>query len=143
MLTETDIQQVVHSFYARIRADDMLGPVFATKIGEDDWDRHEAHIADFWSSIFLKTGRFKGNPMLKHAVIPDITPAHFKHWLCLFAQTTEQVLGSGQAKEMQLMAERIAQSLQMGLAFNHEKDGRTDHPFKEFGLRRSHLDLEP
>lgn len=113
----------------------MLAPIFATKIDRDDWEKHMDHIADFWSSIFLKTGRFKGNPMLKHAALKGLTPAHFSHWLTLFKDVTNRTLETEQAEAMQMMASRIGQSLQMGLAFNFEKTGQTDHPFKDYGMR--------
>lgn len=138
MISEEDIQKVVRAFYIDVRQDDLLAPVFATKINDDDWDRHMDHIADFWSSIFLKTGRFKGNPMIKHAAIPDITPEHFQRWLSLFHQTARRLLEPEKAEIFDTMARRIATSLQMGLAFNFEKLGRQDHPFKDYGLRRSH-----
>lgn len=141
MFTEDDIQTLVEAFYARVRVDPVLGPIFAQKIPDNTeaWDKHMAHIGDFWSSIFLKTKRFTGNPMIKHTAIKDITPAHFTHWLDLFSDTAGQVLNSQQQAAVTEMAERIAQSLQMGLAFHMGKDGNTNHPFSEFGIRRRHM----
>ncbi len=136
LFTEADINTLVQSFYAKVRKDALLAPIFATKIKEDDWDRHMGHIADFWSSIFLKTGRFKGNPMGKHAMLGGLTPALFAHWLSLFRETADSVLSPVQAEAIHAMANRIAQSLQMGLAFDFEKSGIDNHPFKAFGIRR-------
>lgn len=140
MFTEDDIKRLVTAFYARVRVDPMLGPVFAQKIpnDQDAWDKHMAHITDFWSSIFLRTKRFTGNPMIKHTTIEGIVPDHFTHWLDLFSDTAGQVLNPGQHAAVTEMAERIAQSLQMGLAFHMDKSGDTEHPFSEFGLRRRH-----
>lgn len=137
-ISEADIQRLVRAFYKEVQEDDMLAPIFATKIGPEGWDKHMDHIADFWSSIFLKSGRFKGNPMIKHAALPGLTPAHFSHWLVLFKDVSNCVLETEKAQAMQTMAERIAQSLQMGLAFNFEKSGQTHHPFKEYGMRLPH-----
>jgi hemoglobin len=136
LFTEADIHKLVQSFYAKVRKDALLAPIFATKIKADDWERHMGHIADFWSSIFLKTGRFKGNPMGKHARLEGLTPAHFAHWLSLFRQTAAAVLLPAQVEAIHTLAKRIAQSLQMGLAFDFEKSGIDNHPFKEFGIRR-------
>jgi len=138
LLTEDDIRAVVRAFYARVRDDDLLAPVFATRIQGDEWRAHEDHIASFWGSIFLQNKRFSGNPMQKHMALNGLTPAHFKHWLSLFEQTTQQVLTDEKASLMTEMANRIAKSLQMGLAFNYEKSGQKDHPFTEFGIHRSH-----
>jgi len=136
-LSEADIQRVVRAFYKEVQEDDILAPIFASKIGADDWEKHMDHITDFWSSIFLKTGRFKGNPMLKHAALSGLTPMHFSHWLTLFKSVSNRVLESHKADAMQTMAERIGKSLQMGLAFNFEKAGHTDHPFADYGMRFS------
>jgi len=129
---------VVTSFYAAVREDDLLAPIFATRIKSDEWDTHEDHILSFWSSIFLKTKQFKGNPMQKHAALNGLTPKHFSHWLSLFQETTQRVLTPEKASLMIEMARSISESLQMGLAFNYEKSGQNDHPFTEFGIRRSH-----
>lgn len=134
-ITETDIQRLVKAFYKEVQTDDMLAPIFATKINPEGWDAHMNHIADFWSSIFLKTGRFKGNPMLKHAALAGLTPQHFNHWLALFTEVSNEVIDTEKAQAIQAMAARIAQSLQMGLAFNFEKAGQTDHPFTDYGMR--------
>ena len=135
-LTESDIERVVRAFYTEVQKDDMLGPVFAQRIAPHEWDKHMDHIADFWSSIFLKTGRFTGNPMQKHVGLSSITPAHFTRWLDLFQRTSNSVLDAPHAKAMQEMANRIAQSLQMGLAFHHEGAGNNNHAFKDYGLSK-------
>lgn len=133
-LSEADIKRVVKSFYTEVQNDPILSPIFATKIKVDEWDAHMAHIETFWVSIFLKSRRFDGNPMQKHAAIKGLTPVHFTHWLALFETVTNQCLEAPKAKAMQLMASRIGKSLQMGLAYNYEKSGIDDHPFREFGL---------
>jgi hemoglobin len=136
-IDEAAIKTIVHAFYARVRQDPVLAPIFATKIAAEAWPQHHDHIIDFWSSIFLKTGRFTGNPMRKHVGIEGLTPAHFTRWLALFKDTADDVLLPEQSEAMHVMAQRIAQSLQMGLAFNYESTGDTTNPFVEFGLRPS------
>jgi len=42
-----------------------------------------------------------------------------------------------QAGAVYVMAQRIAQSLQMGIAFHKETLGEKDHAFKDFAIRRS------
>jgi len=109
--------------------DDVIGPIFTDRIKAENWDAHVSKISDFWSSIFLKTNRFKGNPMSKHIQLIEIEPQHFKRWLMLFEQTAHETLESLEANEIVKMANRIGQSLQMGLAFNYRKQGIIDHPF--------------
>lgn len=138
MINKADIEKLTRYFYATVRQDDLLGPVFHAKIGKDGavWDVHIAKINEFWASIFLKSRTYKGNPMAKHAGAPDITPAHFSHWLELFALAGLKTLPAGKQEQFSTTAARIAQSLQMGLAFHHDQDPSSPNPFKEFGLKR-------
>lgn len=135
-VTEEDIGRLVQSFYARVRKDDLLGPIFKSKISDDHWPKHMDHIQDFWSSVFLKTGRYTGNPLLKHAQLSGLTPEHFIHWLALFKDTAEKSLEPNISIEFITMANRIGLSLQMGLAFQHAQSGQADSPFKSFGIER-------
>jgi len=38
MITKDDIQKLMTVFYADVRKDTLLAPVFATRIAPDDWD---------------------------------------------------------------------------------------------------------
>lgn len=116
-VTEPMIHDVVHAFYARVRADPALGPIFNRVIG-DGWDAHLAKLCDFWSSVLLMTGRFKGSPMTAHARLADIRPTHFARWLHLFAQTVEQLCPPQAAALFVARSQMIARSLQLGLAVN-------------------------
>jgi hemoglobin len=112
---EPMIRGLVHAFYARVRRDPVIGPIFDDAIG-DGWDAHLAKLCDFWSSVLLMTGRFKGQPMAVHARLPDIGPAHFTRWLDLFADTAADVCPPPAAALFREKAQMIAQSLQLGLA---------------------------
>ena len=74
-VSEEDIRRVVRAFYTQVQKDELLAPIFATRIGAGEWEAHMEHIVDFWSSIFLKTGRFNGNPMRKHLGLETVTPS--------------------------------------------------------------------
>ena len=136
VLTRPDIARLVTAFYAAVRQDTLLAPIFATKIGVDDWPAHIDHITEFWCSILLKSGTFEGNPMRKHFDLMGLTPEHFIRWLSLFQDTANAKLTPMQARAIHAMAQRIAQSFQMGLAFNYDQLGRSENPFAEFGIRR-------
>lgn len=113
-VTEAMIADLVHAFYARVRRDAVLGPIFEAAV--DDWDAHLAKLCDFWSSVLLMTGRFKGSPMQAHAALPDIHRSHFARWLTLFEATARQVCPPAAADLFCARAQMIAQSLQLGLA---------------------------
>lgn len=137
-ITEDDIARLTKVFYAAVRKDEMLSPVFNAKIGTDDqvWDEHIGKINGFWSNIFLKTGRYTGNPMSKHVGLPGITPAHFTRWLALFEAAGAKTLSERKKAMFDQTADRIARSFQMSLAFHYDKDDTTPNPFEEFGLKR-------
>ncbi|MGO3744018.1 MAG: group III truncated hemoglobin, partial [Alcaligenes aquatilis] len=54
--TEADIRQLVTQFYAQVRQDVQLGPIFEHHV--QDWDEHLDMLCDFWSAILLGTRRF-------------------------------------------------------------------------------------
>lgn len=63
-ITEAMIRDIVHTFYEKVRRDDMLGPIFEAKV--QSWPDHLAKMCDFWSSATLRSGRYKGHPMGPH-----------------------------------------------------------------------------
>jgi hemoglobin len=105
----------VHAFYAKVRRDPQLGPIFNGVIG-DGWDEHLAKLCDFWSSVMLMTGRFKGAPMAAHARLPGIDKGHFARWLEMFGQTAREICPPPAAALFEAKAAMIAQSLQLGIA---------------------------
>lgn len=114
-IDEAMIRTLVHAFYARVREDAILGPIFDRAIG-DDWDPHLAKLCDFWSSVMLATGRFQGRPMQVHNRLPDIRPQHFGRWLALFETTAGDVCPPRAAALFAERARMIGRSLEMGLA---------------------------
>ena len=108
------ISRLVERFYDAIRKDDLLGPIFAANV--TDWTPHLARMKDFWASVTLESGRFHGNPMLKHIAIGGLEPAHFERWLTLWDQTVSEVAPNAAASDtFQIAAKRIARSLLMGI----------------------------
>ena len=114
-VTEAMIHELVHAFYAKVRIDPALGPIFNRVIG-DGWDEHLAKLCDFWSSVLLMTGRFKGRPMAVHVGIPDIERSHFERWLSLFGETVTELCPPAAAAVFREKAAMIAESLQLGIA---------------------------
>lgn len=104
------IAVVVQRFYAMVRADAALGPIFNPRV--EDWPEHEARITRFWSSVLLMTGEYHGSPMQVHLGIPDLGRAEFDRWLALFDQALATSCDADQAAAFQLRARRIAEAFQ-------------------------------
>jgi hemoglobin len=118
--TENEVSHMVHAFYAQVRRDEVLGPIFNAHV--DDWDHHLAQLVDFWSSILRRTGRFTGAPMPRHIALPGLTQDLFRRWLALFRETTRAQPNRVMGEQAFAMAQRIAQSLWYGYQMGNRPD---------------------
>jgi hemoglobin len=110
---EALIAKLLHAFYARVRVDPLIGPIFNSRITE--WEPHMARICAFWSAVMLRSGRYRGQPMSLHVPLP-IDSAHFDRWLALFERTAYEVCSAEVAREFVQRARTIGRSLEMGVA---------------------------
>jgi len=109
---EESIERLVHTFYDRVRRDELIGPVFEAQV--DDWPEHLDKLCAFWSNAVLRTGRYQGRPMQKHLRLP-IEAAHFDRWLALFRATAAEVMPPEGAAIFTDRANRIADSFELGI----------------------------
>lgn len=107
-LDEEMLTELVYRFYGKVRADAVLGPIFAARIS--DWERHLERMVAFWSSVALMTGRYHGAPIPAHLSLP-VTWDHFERWLALFRETAVETCPPEGAAHVIGRAERIARSL--------------------------------
>ena len=120
-ISEAIIRGLVDAFYVRVRADPELGPIFDSAIG-DGWDAHLSTMVDFWASVMLTAGRYKGNPVAVHHAVEGIRPELFSRWLALFDETCRQTLEAEIAAAFIAKAARIADSLQRALYYRPQLD---------------------
>jgi hemoglobin len=110
------ISMLVETFYERVRAHALLGPIFAAEIG-DDWAPHLAKMKDFWASVAMNAGRYSGKPVPAHTKLTDLRPWHFTIWLGLFEQTLKDTAAHPDAVPYFMeRARRIAQSLEFAIS---------------------------
>lgn len=92
--TRDDVFLLVSTFYDKIRADEMLGPIFNGII--TDWDHHLQHLTNFWSNqLFIERGTYRGNPIAAHIKVDDvakntINEKHFGIWLNYWFATLDE-----------------------------------------------------
>lgn len=120
LCTDEEIARMVHAFYADVRRDPQLGPVFNAHV--DDWPEHLDRLVDFWSSILRGSGRFSGSPMVKHAKLPDLSSELFHRWLALFRATTAAQANQAMGHQAYEAAQRIARSLWYGYQISRQPD---------------------
>ena len=119
-VSEDGIRRLVDAFYDKVRLDAELAPVFLRAI-PGDWQPHLTRMYAFWSSVMLTTGRYKGNPVVKHLVIPGIQPHLFERWLALFNETCGELFDDGISEEFRAKAARIAESLKLALFYRPDR----------------------
>jgi hemoglobin len=114
-IDEALVRAVVETFYASVRRDPVIGPIFEAAV--EDWPAHLDRLSAFWSSLTLITGRYKGNPFEAHLRLPAaLGRQHFATWLGLFEQTLAALCTPEQAEVFRFRARRVAESLSLGLA---------------------------
>jgi hemoglobin len=124
-ITEADIAMLVDRFYAKVREDPKIGPVFNNAV--QNWDAHLALLKDFWSTVLLTTGRYKGNPHLAHFRLP-IEAGYFARWLTLFAETANEVMSAPNAEVVVRKANLISVNMKRVLASGPGIPGPTSSP---------------
>lgn len=120
-ITAEEISRVISVFYARVRAHDVLGPVFAAHV--TDWPEHEEKIARFWRNAILRERSYSGNPMRVHVSRPDVKAEHFPLWLGLFHEVLRAELPERTALQWGALADRIGEGFRTGIvAMRQPKD---------------------
>jgi hemoglobin len=104
--TEADIKLLIDSFYEKVNHDELLAPIF-NGVAQVDWGKHMPTMYDFWSSLLLGTGRYRGRPFPKHLPLP-VNATHFQRWLELFRATVEEHFAGPKADEAKQRALSIA-----------------------------------
>ncbi|EHQ28794.1 group III truncated hemoglobin [Mucilaginibacter paludis] len=121
---KADIQFLVDQFYIKVKADDVIGPIF-NDAKNFSWDTHIPVMVSFWETMLLDQVTYKGNPMLTHIELNKRVPLnaeHFERWMKLFFETIDEhfegdavVEAKKRATAMEgLMQLKIAQSLNKG-----------------------------
>ena len=104
------ISRLVETFYARVRADARLGPIFEARL-EGRWPEHLKKMKLFWHSVLLRSGAYKGKPVESHRALDSVLPQDYRQWLALFRPVAQEVFEPEAARAVIDAAERIAESL--------------------------------
>ena len=133
-LDEAMIHAVVHGFYADVRRDPLIGPIFNAAIAPGEWPAHLDKLCDFWSGMLLRTDRYGGRPLPPHLRIPGLDEAHFRRWLTLFRDTVQRLCPDDVAALFMDRALRIAHSFRLAVAFSRGEDTTAIMPIAGDGL---------
>ncbi|UFH56995.1 group III truncated hemoglobin [Spirosoma sp. KNUC1025] len=104
------VRRMVDSFYEKVQADPLLGPVF-TDVAQVDWSKHLPKMYAFWESIILGNNAYDGHPFRPHLLVNQkhtLTIDHFERWLQLFSQTIAENFIGENAEQVRQRAMQIA-----------------------------------
>jgi hemoglobin len=94
-ITKENIEIMVLKFYRRVLKDDIVGPFFIAKLGDDMtneyWEPHLELLVNFWSSIALGDTSYRGNPFAPHMYLGELSLEVFEQWLKLFFATLDEI----------------------------------------------------
>ena len=119
----TDVEFLVHQFYAKIRDDEEIGFYFNTII--KDWEKHLEKLTDFWDTNLFAVKKYKGNPHMVHNEVDahfdgNITADVFGIWLNHWFQTIDEYFEGENADTLKRRARKMSTFLYMSM-FEHRK----------------------
>lgn len=113
--TLTDVKVLVDTFYAKVRENTLIGPIFNDRI-QDRWPAHLDKMYRFWQTILLSEHTYSGAPFVPHSTLP-VDKAHFDTWLALFYETVEDLFVGEIADEAKMRATKMAEMFQYKLEY--------------------------
>lgn len=124
--TREDLSFLVNTFYAKIRKDKTLGPIFNMHISETQWEQHLIKLTDFWETNLFGIAKFKGNPTQKHLNVDhnldhSIDQFHFERWLQIWFETIDELYYGTNADRIKDAAKRMAQGQFMAIYNNRNQ----------------------
>lgn len=89
-----DVENLVRSFYGKVRQHPEIGPFFNETI--NDWSEHIEKLTNFWETNLFFIKAYKGNPLRAHISVDaqfghSIEKAHFGNWLELWFSTVDDL----------------------------------------------------
>ena len=133
-----ELSRLIVKFYARVRKDDLLGPIFNSII--QDWDHHMGHITDFWERNLFGTVQFFGNPGRKHMEVDEkqnntIDKRHFETWLRIFHATVDEMHEGEKAEEIKHKATNIGANFLRMIQNNRARKFANPSKFNKSGFQ--------
>lgn len=109
-ITTDQISSLVEKFYMAIGDDPRLGPIFTSR-NHHHWQPHLDKMKQFWRSVLLKTGEYKGQPVPVHMQIEELESGDFSRWIGLFEKVSADCFDPAAVEIVNEYARRIARSL--------------------------------
>ncbi len=99
-----DIVLMVDIFYQKVQQDELIGPIFNSRIAPNAWPAHLERMYTFWTTILLNQPGYSGQPFEKHRDMP-INKAHIERWVSMFKTIIDSLFEGPIANEAKYRAE--------------------------------------
>ena len=117
-----DVKNLVDTFYAKVRRDDLIGPIFNERI-KDRWPHHLKKMYTFWQTVLLGEHTYFGSPFPPHVNLP-VSHQHFEKWMELFTKTVDDLFTGEKADDAKWRAGKLAEMFESKIEYYKDK------PFK-------------
>jgi hemoglobin len=113
-ITEESVAALLKRFYAKIRCDPVLAPIYSEVLGEQ-WDAHIARMQEFWCSALRVKPGYRGDMLAVHQKIGKLKPSLFPRWLARFREAVVECYAEAPAGAIDDRALKIARNLETAL----------------------------
>lgn len=110
LATREDLETLIRTFYRRLFADEVMGPIF-TDIAQMDLEAHIPTMCDFWENHLWQTGHYRGGMMAVHLRLDRLIPLeqhHFMRWMDAWEATVDELFVGPNAALLKMTASRVA-----------------------------------
>lgn len=126
IVSRDDVRLLVHSFYDKIRADQVLGPIFKASISDEKWPGHLDKMVDFWMGNLFGIKGFKGEPILAHVKADNkidnkINQEHFAYWIRLWFETLDENFEGEKCQKAKDVARMLTTPMYFAVWENQQK----------------------
>lgn len=92
---KANLRKLVIIFYTKVLQDDIVGPFFINKLGDDlaggVWAPHLDTLTEFWASFTIGNSTYAGSPFAPHVSMAGLERKTFERWLELFFETLDSL----------------------------------------------------
>ncbi|GAA4021061.1 hypothetical protein GCM10022631_38790 [Deinococcus rubellus] len=111
---EERLRALLWGFYAQVVKDELLGPIFRSRVGPfpgAGWPVHITRLEGFWRAVIGGPSTYRGQPGPAHTGL-GAQAEHFDRWLALWKAALAEYLAPAEAQAMLALASRMRVTLQ-------------------------------
>lgn len=115
-VTKQRIRAVTSAFYAHVRRDETLGPIFDEVVAETDWPAHIEKVSRFWDLAFRLDNDYAARGFMSaHMKHMHIREEHTHRWLQLFDEALHETCSEREAAAFRAIAQAMMENIRFGL----------------------------